>query len=291
MRRRTRALVFTLLFLTAASGAGQEPIRRFGILAHRGVHVNWKQGTYETASGCEAANIYPPAHDYLENTVRSIGAAFAMGASIVEIDMRRTADGALVAMHDSDLSCRTDGHGRVEDAALAYLKGLDLGYGYTADGGVTFPLRGKGVGMLPTLTEVFNAFPGASFLVDHKDGQRDTADLFIALLRTLPETQQSQVFYWGPDDCYEAVRQATPVRWFLVTRKQMMDWFLSYVLTLGLSGFPKEAEDIVIAMPVQYLWLAWGYPDLLLERVHAAAPVDGIITDYIETVGRFFPKR
>lgn len=307
MNGQIAPLVLSLLILPAAAGSCQETGARFGILSHRGVHLSYRQGTYDLATGCEAAHIHPPTHDYIENTVRAIGAAFDFGATIVEIDMRRTADGALVVMHDSDLSCRTDGHGRIEDATLETLKSLDLGYGYTADDGVTYPLRGKGVGLFATLAEVFAAFPERSFLVDHKDGQRETADLFIALVRTLPEEQRKRIFYWGPDDCYAAIRQATPVRRYLITRKQAMDWFLPYILTFGLSGFPKEAEGIVIAMPVQYLWIAWGWPGLFLERVHAAgaqfylivdtqedarryaaAPVDGIITDYIEAVGGYF---
>jgi len=310
MRNDIRIIAFLAMLLPAALCAAQTGSPGFGILAHRGVHVNWKQGTYDTGTGCEAVHIYPPRHDYIENTLRSIGAAIDMGATIVEIDMRRTADGALVAMHDYDLSCRTDGRGRVEDATLPYLKSLDLGYGYTADDGATHPLRGKGVGLLPTLAEVFTAFPRASFLVDHKDGSMETARAFLSLVLSLPEDQQKRIYYWGPDACYEAVRRESPVRRFLVTRKQMMDWFLPYALTFGLSGVPGTLEGVVIAMPVGYLWLAWGYPEAFLQRVHAAgarfylivdteedarryaaAPVDGIVTDYIEKVGTYFAPR
>ncbi len=28
----------------------------FDVLAHRGVHVNWKKGTYDIATGCEATH-------------------------------------------------------------------------------------------------------------------------------------------------------------------------------------------------------------------------------------------
>ena len=39
------------------------------------------------------------------------------------------------------------------------LKSLDAGYGYSADGGRTFPFRGKGVGAIPTLAEAVRALP------------------------------------------------------------------------------------------------------------------------------------
>ena len=51
---------------------------------------------------------------------------------------------------------------------LADLKTLDVGYGYTADGGKTFPFRHKGVGLMPSLDEVIAAFPGKRFLIHIK---------------------------------------------------------------------------------------------------------------------------
>lgn len=127
---------------------------QFEILAHRGVHVNWKKGTYNLRTGCEATHIYKPTHGYLENTIESIDAAFSMGATIVEIDIRRTKDNHLVIFHDDRLDCRTDGNGKVVDHTLEYLKTLDIGYGYTYDDGKTFPFRGKGIGKIPTLTRI-----------------------------------------------------------------------------------------------------------------------------------------
>ena len=37
------------------------------------------------------------------------------------------------------------------EASMSYLRTLDIGYGHTADGGKTFPFRGKGVGLMPSL--------------------------------------------------------------------------------------------------------------------------------------------
>lgn len=44
------------------------------------------------------------------------------------------------------------------------LKKLDVGYRYTADNGESYPFRGKGIGMMPSLDEVFAAFPNREFL-------------------------------------------------------------------------------------------------------------------------------
>ncbi|MDD5067426.1 MAG: glycerophosphodiester phosphodiesterase family protein, partial [bacterium] len=121
------------------------------IVAHRGLHINYRKGTYDPRTGCEAEHIYPPSHDYIGNTIRSIKAAYGFGADIVEIDIRKTSDNDLVIFHDYMLDCRTDGTGLVAGHDVSYLKKLDIGYGYTADNGKFFPFRGKGIGLMPTL--------------------------------------------------------------------------------------------------------------------------------------------
>ncbi|MDI3231057.1 glycerophosphodiester phosphodiesterase [Staphylococcus pasteuri] len=50
-----------------------------------------------------------------------------LGASYIEIDLQRTKDGHLVAMHDETVDRTTNGHGRVEDYTLDELKKLDAG--------------------------------------------------------------------------------------------------------------------------------------------------------------------
>ena len=54
---------------------------------------------------------------------------------------------------------------------LEELQALDIAYGYTADGGGTYPFRGQGVGEMPSMDEVFETFPDGSFLIDIKTQQ------------------------------------------------------------------------------------------------------------------------
>lgn len=113
------------------------------LVAHRGVHqtfpltgIQWDTNT--------AVRIYEPEHAYLENTLPSIAAAFAAGADLVELDLQLTKDGQFAVFHDHRLDYRTNGQGRVGDYTMAELKKLDIGYGYTADGGETFPFGAPG---------------------------------------------------------------------------------------------------------------------------------------------------
>ena len=151
-------VVATSLYLANASALVSPPADTPAFLAHRGLHQTFSTEGL-TGDTCTASRIDPPSHPFLENTIAGIKAAFDLGASTVEIDVHPTTDGQLAVFHDWTLDCRTDGHGVTRAHSLAELKKLDIGYGYTADGGKTFPFRGRGVGLMPSLTDVLDAFP------------------------------------------------------------------------------------------------------------------------------------
>ena len=137
------------------------------ILAHRGLHQTFDP-TGITKETCTATRIIKPEHNYIENTITSIQASIDYGADIVEFDIHPTVDGEIVVFHDWELGCRTNGKGVVREQTTEYLKSLDIGYGYTADNGKTYPFRGKFVGEMPTLGEVLTSFPNTRFLINIK---------------------------------------------------------------------------------------------------------------------------
>ncbi|MDE8650709.1 glycerophosphodiester phosphodiesterase family protein [Novosphingobium album (ex Liu et al. 2023)] len=61
-----------------------------------------------------------------ENSLDGIRACIAHGIDIIEIDIRVTADGRLVLMHDSTLDRTTNGHGRVSEITFEALRKLRL---------------------------------------------------------------------------------------------------------------------------------------------------------------------
>jgi glycerophosphoryl diester phosphodiesterase len=83
-----------------------------------------------------------------ENTLPAFDAAIAARADVVELDVRMTADGVAVVMHDPDVSRTTDGSGLVRDLALADIKELGI---RTAGGGRT---------EVPTLEEALVCLSG-----------------------------------------------------------------------------------------------------------------------------------
>ncbi len=87
---------------------------------------------------------------YPENTIPSLLQAIEEGATNVEFDVRMSADGVPVLMHDSSLEATTDGEGCVSAHTVAELQQLDAGAGT--------PMAGEGV-TVPTLAEVVLQVP------------------------------------------------------------------------------------------------------------------------------------
>lgn len=104
-----------------------------------------------------------------ENTLAALEqAARLFRPDIIEIDVRATADGRCVLMHDATLERTTNGSGPVAGRTLAELKQLDAGHRFTALDG-THPFRGRGV-TVPTIEEVLEALPDMRFIVELKIG-------------------------------------------------------------------------------------------------------------------------
>lgn len=85
-----------------------------------------------------------------ENTLAAVREAVRRGAHQIEVDLRRTADGAIVVMHDADIARTTDGDGAVAKFTLRELRGFDAG--------AHFSSRHVGENV-PTLAELLDAVP------------------------------------------------------------------------------------------------------------------------------------
>ncbi|HEY9840632.1 MAG: glycerophosphodiester phosphodiesterase family protein [Candidatus Sericytochromatia bacterium] len=275
------------------------------LVAHRGVHQTFPLGNIGRQQ-CTATLIYPPVHDYIENTLPSMKAAFDAGATMVELDLHRTSDGKLAVFHDWTLECRTNGKGVTNQQTLAYLKTLDLGYGYSADGGMSFPLRGKGLRMLPELEEVLNAFPDKSFAFDNKDGGEQTVKLLGELLRKRPAEQRRRLYYDGTIEEFALLQEEAPeVQKYMYDRKDIMACLPSYLGMLLTGQLDGPCSVSIIAFPYSLLGRIPGWPHLILAKAHTAGlkvyvsdvdsetelgkvrdlPLDGIVTNRIEVIG------
>lgn len=238
------------------------------LIAHRGVHQTFTREGLE-GDTCTAERIYPPEHNYIENTLPSMQAAFAAGADIVELDVHPTTDGQFAVMHDWTPDCRTEGEGETRSHDMAYLRTLDLGHGYTADGGATFPLRGKGVGMMPELKEVLAAMPDRRFLVNFKSREEREGDMLAALVAGHPEWRHAVWGAYGGDE--PTYRAAGLIDGLAVwSRRGLIDCLLQYE-ALGWTGYmPDACRDTKVMLPINAAPFVWGWPNLFLERIRNA---------------------
>ena len=62
-----------------------------------------------------------------ENTIPAFDLALDMGADGLETDIRATADGVLLLLHDGDVDRTTDGRGAIADLDWPTVQGLDAG--------------------------------------------------------------------------------------------------------------------------------------------------------------------
>ncbi|TKH29545.1 glycerophosphodiester phosphodiesterase, partial [Bacillus cereus] len=90
------------------------------------------------------------------------------------------------------------------------LQALDIGYGYTADGGKTFPFRGQGINLMPTLDEVLNHFPDRSFLIHIKSDDENEGIQLAAYLKKLPAKRLEQLTVYGGDKPIAAIKERIP---------------------------------------------------------------------------------
>lgn len=263
-------LVFVaVIYLWNASWRGAPPadsLRR--LIAHRGVHQIYSRENL-TNDTCTAERISPPTHDFFENTIASMRAAFAAGADIVELDVHPTTDGKFAVFHDWTLDCRTEGKGVVREQALAHLRSLDIGYGYTADGGKTFPLRGKGKGLMPELREVLAAFPNGRFLVNFKSNEEREGEMLGDLVATHPEWR-AQIWgaYGGDAPTFKAGARLRGLK--VWSRRGLTQCLIRYI-ALGWTGHvPEACRNTMVMIPINAAPWLWGWPNLFQQRMRDA---------------------
>jgi glycerophosphoryl diester phosphodiesterase len=271
MRRIVRVALSFIIIVAAAIWLNNTSLwssRPTGptLLAHRGLAQTYPAAGL-TATTCTAAQIFAPEHSFIENTLPSMRAAFAAGADIVELDVHPTTDGQIAVFHDWTLDCRTDGHGVTREHTLADLKKLDVGYGYTADGGKTYPLRGTGTGLLPSLDDVLGAFPDKRFLIHIKSNDPDEGRRLAARLKSLPPDQTHRLMIYGGAAPVAAARQMLDIE--TMSGKTLKGCLIRYSL-LGWSGYvPTDCERSIILVPVNYAPFLWGWPNRLFDRMRA----------------------
>jgi glycerophosphoryl diester phosphodiesterase len=112
--------------------------------------------------------------------------ALEQGADAIELDVRLTADGIPVVLHDATLDRTTGRRALLRGLTSTALAAFDAGGTFTPDRGRTYPFRGAGI-RIPTLREVLRAFPEAPFLVELKEVEAQAAVRQVVLEEQAPD--------------------------------------------------------------------------------------------------------
>jgi glycerophosphoryl diester phosphodiesterase len=229
-----------------------------------------------------------------ENTLHAFEQAAALGVDVIETDVRATADGELVVIHDETLERTTDGAGRVRALTLAELKRLDAGYRWSPDGGRSFPLRGRGL-TVPTLREVFTTLPEMRFNIEPKQAEPPIIAPLCRLIRehgmasrVMVAAFRGNVLEQFRRECPEVATSAATaeVAGFLALQRSALAG--SYGPSMQALQVPEWAGalhvltgDFVAAAHARNLRVhAWTVNDEDDMRRLIALGVDGVMTDY-----------
>ncbi len=150
-----------------------------------------------------------------ENTVAAFTQAAALGATSIETDVRRTADGRLVLFHDRALQPKVERDGAAEDHTLAVLETMDIGTWFDREG--TQALYAPEVGwerpnLRPAAGErvigfetYLDRFCDAFFHeIELKGTDRDLPDLVLSAIRTHGLGGRAAITSFIPDHLHRA---------------------------------------------------------------------------------------
>ena len=265
-------IVFRMSARRVAAHPYFAPITRPLVIAHRG-----------------GARLRP------ENTLPAFAHAAELGVDILELDVRRTKDGALVVIHDPTIDRTTDGTGAVSSYTLAELQSFDAGFRFATPDASDFPYRGRGV-TIPTLDEVFAAHSAARYIIEIKSGE--SSDVAAALCETirahkltegaLVASVSAELLHGFRRSCPEVATSAhaDEARDFLALSYTKLGatyspefYALQVPLALG-GGIPIVTRGFVEAAHERNLQVhPWTINDPAEMRRLLNIGVDGIITD------------
>lgn len=192
-----------------------------------------------------------------ENTMEAFErAAREWEADVLEMDVRATADGEIVVIHDSTVDRTCDGSGRVAELTLAEIREMDAGHGFRdPDGRPSF--RGRGV-RVPLFEEVLRAFPDLRLNVDSK--APEAAAGLVEIIRR--HDARHRVLVAASEESHRDGARGYRGPWGASRVQVRRFWFLHCI---GLAGlYPMEADALQV--PVR-----WRGRDVVTRRFVRAA--------------------
>lgn len=202
-----------------------------------------------------------------ENTLRSFRRAVADGCDEIELDLRVSADGELVIMHDATVDRTTSGSGEVSSLTLAELRALDAGDGEriptwaetVAAVDVRIQAEVKAEAAVPLLAQSLKSDPA---LAARTIVTSFHPEILVAVRELFPEVETGHIFGRTPPVAEVITR----------TRAAGATWSMCGIADLTAAGVAElKAAGLKVT--------AWPVPDASALSTATALGVDGITTD------------
>jgi len=142
-----------------------------------------------------------------ENTIAAFDLGLAAGADGLELDVRLSADGIPVVVHDATLDRTTDASGPVSARTAEELARVDAGCRFAGDVGA-FPFRGRSIGV-PALVDVLRRYPQVPTIVELKVDTEDCGIRVAQAVRAAGAAERVCVAGYGSRSARGA-REALP---------------------------------------------------------------------------------
>lgn len=214
--------------------------------------------------GCIANQIVKSPNTHIENTLQSMDAAVKARFSAIHLNIHRTVDGKFAVFHDWTLDCATNGSGVTKKRDMKYLKSLDAGYGYTFDGGKTFPWRGKGY-RIASLDEVVERYPHIELWLNMKTGDRKSVAALLAYKKSLPVHQRSRFFHFSANKNLPLYAPNGAKRSAL-SMESGKKCILDYILYGWSRFYPESCSNTKVVFPPSVTKYLWGWPEQFASR-------------------------
>lgn len=213
--------------------------------------------------------------------------ALDLGYRFLETDLRLTADGVIVCIHDQNVDRTTDGAGPVSSFTFDDLQHLDAGFRHLRDG---FRFRGRGI-KVPSLREVLTTFPDVKLVLDLKED--GVAASLAALSREIPLGDRVVVGSASDSriDDFDAASdgsvpistgQTAAISWVLASRvgRGVSSQAGALHLPVQMRGVPVVTRRLVeLAHQRGVVVHVWTVNDPIEMQVLLDLGVDGLVTD------------
>ncbi|WP_260288503.1 glycerophosphodiester phosphodiesterase family protein [Peribacillus aracenensis] len=223
-----------------------------------------------------------------EHTMPAYEKAIESGADYIEIDLRMTKDGQLVAMHDETVDRTTNGKGKVSDYTLKQLKDLDAGIWFSDE------YKGEKILSLEEIVDKFGS--GTQYYIETRivDIQTGMEEKLLDILSKRKLLENVVIQSFSPESLKRMHKLNKDIPLIQLCQNADVPYLKEneinqYANGIGLNGKLVD-EDFVKKMHVANLEVHTFFNKENEKKIIkdvVSYGVDGVLTDYLVNAKRY----